>query len=182
MSTTLVGPLLPKEGQRLKALTAALDKLQTMNLHQLRAEHLRLLGFEARSKNLVYLHRRIAWRLNELVDGGLSSLASTRLQALMPEALPVRRPRSVLDSPRPASQTKVSPPRDPRLPPEGTVLERTFHGVNHEVEIVSGGFQYRGTRYPSLSTIAKAITGTSWNGFLFFHLQPREASDATPNA
>ena len=79
MSTTLVGPLLPREGQRLKALTAALGKLQTMNLHQLHAEHLRLLGFDARSKNLVYLRRRIAWRLNELVDGGLSSLASTRL-------------------------------------------------------------------------------------------------------
>src|SRR5208283_256630 len=68
------GKALPQETRRLKELTTALDRLQNFTLKQLRAEHLRLLGFEARSKNLVYLRRRIAWRLQELVDGGLSDL------------------------------------------------------------------------------------------------------------
>jgi len=99
MSKSTQGEALAKEAQSLKELTAALARLQTMGLKQLRAEHLRLLGFEARSKNLVYLRRRLAWRLQERVGGGLSDLAATRLQALMPEALPVRKTRTLLETP-----------------------------------------------------------------------------------
>jgi hypothetical protein len=176
------GEALPQEGRRLKELTAALDRLQTFTLKQLKAEHLRLLGFEARSKNLVYLRRRIAWRLQELVDGGLSELATTRLQALMPEELPVRKPKALLETPPAPKAAKPVPPRDPRLSAMGTILERAFKGATHRVEVLSDGFLYQGTRYPSLSTVAKVITGTSWNGFLFFHCMTQEVTDANPNA
>ncbi len=50
----------------------------------------------------------------------------------------------------------------------GTVLVREYQGVLHEVSIVPGGFHWRGTTYASLSTIAKAITGTAWSGPRFF--------------
>jgi len=36
------------------------------------------------------------------------------------------------------------------------------------VRVVEGGFDYSGAHYASLSGVAKAITGTSWNGFVFF--------------
>ncbi|MCU0687615.1 MAG: DUF2924 domain-containing protein [Polyangiaceae bacterium] len=36
------------------------------------------------------------------------------------------------------------------------------------MRVVEGGFELRGERYGSLSSVAKAITGTSWNGFTFF--------------
>lgn len=182
MSKAILGEALAKEGHRLKELTAALDQLQGFTLKQLRAEHLRLLGFEARSENLTYLRRRLAWRLQELVEGGLSDLATTRLQALMPEELPIRKPRTLLLTPPKPKKGRVEPPKDPRLPPVGTVLERTFRGVTHQVEILSDGFLHQGTRYRSLSAIAKTISGTSWNGFLFFHCACPEASDATPQA
>jgi hypothetical protein len=41
----------------------------------------------------------------------------------------------------------------------------------HTVEVVDGGFEWRGTRYRSLSAVAKAITGTNWNGRVFFGLK-----------
>ncbi|MFG1299782.1 DUF2924 domain-containing protein [Xanthobacter sp. V3C-3] len=54
----------------------------------------------------------------------------------------------------------------------GTVLVREHDGVMHEVVVVPGGFLWNGETYASLSTIAKRITGTSWNGPRFFGLRP----------
>ena len=56
-----------------------------------------------------------------------------------------------------------------RLKP-GTVLVREYQGERHTVSVVPGGFAWRETTYPSLSTIARAITGTTWNGPRFFGL------------
>jgi len=170
-ATPTPGEALAREGRSLKELTEAMA--QTLGLKALKAEHLRLLGFEARSKNLVYLRRRLAWRLQELVEGGLSDLASTRLQALMPAELPIRRTRRLLDA-RPARPVAPPPSRDPRLPPAGTVLQRAFQGVILEVEVLESGFLYQGKRYASLSTLTREITGTAWNGYLFFHLMKPE--------
>jgi len=64
-------------------------------------------------------------------------------------------------------------PRDPRIPPVGTVLRRVFQGVAHEVTVCSEGFEYAGQRFKTLSAVAKHITGTPWNGFLFFGLKKR---------
>ena len=64
-------------------------------------------------------------------------------------------------------------PRDSRLPAAGTMLTRTYKGAEHEVRVLKEGFEYRGDRYPSLSKIAREITGTNWNGFAFFGLQNR---------
>ncbi len=69
-------------------------------------------------------------------------------------------------------------PRDPRLPPPGTVLRRVFEGAAHEVTVCAEGFEYDGTRYKTLSAIAQHITGTRWNGFLFFGLKKRGAEGA----
>jgi len=49
-----------------------------------------------------------------------------------------------------------------------TVMVREHQGTLHEVMIVPGGFCWQQKTYPSLSTIAQAITGTSWNGPHFF--------------
>ena len=60
--------------------------------------------------------------------------------------------------------------RDARLPPAGTVLTRQFRRRTITVEILEEGFRHDGIVYPSLSAVAREITGTQWNGFLFFHL------------
>jgi hypothetical protein len=73
-------------------------------------------------------------------------------------------------------------PRDPRVPPVGTVLRRVFNGVAHEVTVCSEGFEHGGERFKTLSAVAKHITGTPWNGFLFFGLKKRVETTSEESA
>ncbi|MEZ6008793.1 MAG: DUF2924 domain-containing protein [Planctomycetota bacterium] len=63
--------------------------------------------------------------------------------------------------------------RDPRLPKPGDLITRTFQDKEIRVQVLDAGFLYDGKTWRSLSAIAKEVTGTSWNGFLFFGLQSR---------
>jgi hypothetical protein len=65
-------------------------------------------------------------------------------------------------------------PPDRRLK-AGTVLVREYQGERHTVTIVPGGYVWSENTYASLSTIARAITGTAWNGPRFFGLRSRRA-------
>ncbi|MBL9086778.1 MAG: DUF2924 domain-containing protein [Planctomycetia bacterium] len=83
-------------------------------------------------------------------------------------------------APTPATPAKDgSPrPRDPRLPKTGTVLTRVFNGKEIRVEVLDAGFKFDGETWRSLSAIARKVSGTSWNGFLFFNLLSRAATPA----
>jgi hypothetical protein len=67
-----------------------------------------------------------------------------------------------------------------RLKP-GTVLVRDYQGQRHTVTVVSNGFDWQGATYPSLSAIARAITGTAWSGPRFFALAPANGAPARGN-
>ena len=137
-----------------------------MGLKDLRGRYEELFGDLPRSKNLPFLRKQLAFRIQERMEGGLSVVARERLEEILPSALP--EPRKTGAPPCPAS-------RDTRLPAPGTVLVRPFKGFDHEVEVLVEDFRYRGRTYTSLSTLAKEITGTSWNGFAFFGLSKEKA-------
>jgi hypothetical protein len=59
---------------------------------------------------------------------------------------------------------------DPRLPPPGNIVERLYKGQMIRVIVLKDGFEYEGQRYKSLTAIAKEVSGTHCNGFLFFRL------------
>lgn len=61
-------------------------------------------------------------------------------------------------------------PRDPRLPPPGSVLERRYGRRDYRVEVLEDGFRYRGRIYPTLIRVGRAFTGRSQNGFDLFGL------------
>ena len=61
----------------------------------------------------------------------------------------------------------------PRGPLAGTTLVREWRGEQIRVEVHENGFEWRGTMFRSLSGVARAITGTTWNGRLFFGLTKR---------
>ena len=61
-------------------------------------------------------------------------------------------------------------PRDPRLPPAGTVLRRRFNDRLHRVTVLEDSFEYRGEHYARLSSVSAKITGYSCNGYKFFRL------------
>jgi hypothetical protein len=62
----------------------------------------------------------------------------------------------------------------PRVKP-GTRLVRVWRGETHHVLVLEDGFEWNGTRHGSLSVIAKAISGTNWNGWVFFGVKRRPA-------
>ena len=64
------------------------------------------------------------------------------------------------------------------LPRTGTILVREWRGTIHQVTAVGDGFLWNGKNYRSLSSIARAITGTRWNGPRFFGM--REGKTETP--
>ena len=64
----------------------------------------------------------------------------------------------------------MSRPVDRRERP-GARIAREWQGQRYEVEVVDGGFVHAGARYRSLSEVARAITGTRWNGPRFFGLR-----------
>jgi Protein of unknown function (DUF2924) len=61
----------------------------------------------------------------------------------------------------------------PRKLTPGTRLVRDWHGLGHTVIVLDDGFEYDGKHWRSLTAIAKAITGTAWNGPRFFGLTGR---------
>jgi Protein of unknown function (DUF2924) len=56
-------------------------------------------------------------------------------------------------------------------PVTGTVLIREWNGIKHEVTVLKQGYAWQGRTFGSLSAAARAITGTRWNGPLFFGLR-----------
>jgi len=62
----------------------------------------------------------------------------------------------------------------------GTMLTREWGGRHQSVMVRDGGFVWAGRTYSSLSEIAKAITGTKWNGPRFFGLRGKKHAEVTP--
>jgi hypothetical protein len=179
MRQTEPGEALAQEGKIMKKVAAELAALAAMGLEPLRELYHELFGEETRSKNLLFLRKKLAFRIQERVEGGLSPRAQAQIEALAPEALPVKRTHRKQVKPKvekPSSPSPSARPLDPRLPAVGALLVREHEGVAHEVEILAKGFLYRGRTYRSLSAIAKEVTGTTWNGFLFFALTARKAT------
>jgi Protein of unknown function (DUF2924) len=152
-----------------------IDRLARMKTKELKAYYLQLLGEEARSRNRMYLYRRLAWRLQANVEGGLSNRAQERAHRLADDVgLRLLPPRSVAQAQAaPVGALEPSPEagRDRRLPPTGSSLQRSYQGRSIEVRVLQSGFEYNGRQYASLSAVAHHATGTQWNGFTFFRLQ-----------
>ncbi len=138
-------------------------RLQTMTVGDLRERYAEVFGDEPRSRNKDYLWKRIAFRIQELAEGGISDRAKKRAEELARDTdLRVKPPKDF--QPLPDQPLK----RDPRLPAPGSKLKREYNGKEHEVLVLADAFEYAGRRFSSLSAVAREITGTRWNGFLFF--------------
>jgi hypothetical protein len=154
-----------------------LATLQRQTVATLRQRYAELFGEPTRAGNRAWLVKRLAWRSQALAEGDLSERARQRASELARDAdLRLCPPRSVLQAVAEAD-TSTKPPssrtHDPRLPPPGTLLRRPYKGMILQVQVQQDGFVFDGQRYPSLSAVAKAITGSHCNGFLFFRLTPK---------
>lgn len=156
-----------------KTIAAQVKVLQKMRVAELRERYLELYGEETKSRNKTWLFRACAWRLQELAFGGLSERAKQRAKEIVRES-DVRPRRRDEVPPLPGTNAKViafqpEPVSNDPLP--GTVLTREYKGREVRVRVLEAGFEYDGQPYRSLSAVAKAITGSHWNGRLFFGLR-----------
>jgi hypothetical protein len=155
-----------------ESIPQQIARLQTMSVGELRVEWQRLYNEPTRSRNRVYLWRRLAWRVQEIAYGGLSDAAKTRLRELTPSSLAYVRGQ-VPKGFNPTAATPSAPRRDPRLPSPGSTLWRRYKGQDVRVTVLDDGFEWDGRRFDSLSEVAHAVTGSKWNGWLFFGLTKR---------
>ncbi len=153
-------------------VAAEIARLNDLTVSQLAQRFEELFGEPCRSRHRKYLIRRIAWRLQANAEGGLSERARKRAEELAEDAeVRVTAPREKKTDDESAPATiKMEPDRDSRLPPPGNWIERPYKGRTVRVLVVADGFEYEGQRFKSLSAVAKAVTGSHTNGFLFFRL------------
>jgi Protein of unknown function (DUF2924) len=150
-------------------------ELGRMPIAELRKRYQKVFGEQTTTVHKQHLVRRIAWRLQVLAEGDLSQRAHHRaLKIADDQDLRVNVPASVMQLGRRGAAKRKPIPPDPRRPQPGSVLTRAFRGQTIEVKVLEDGFHYQGQRYGSLSAVARAATGTRWNGLIFFGLGKRE--------
>jgi Protein of unknown function (DUF2924) len=140
------------------ARVAALKTSRTIDLKQQWRE---LFGTEPPPYNRRFLESRLAYRIQELAYGGLKPETIARLEALAED----------LDGDPDRRRRRAGQDR----PIAGTRLIREWQGVEHCVTVRDDDFDYQGRPYKSLSAVARAITGTRWNGLIFFGLKNQRA-------
>ena len=136
------------------ALRSEIQGLAALSLEQLRERWRELYGTKApQGFRREMLIRALAYQLQVRAYGGLSTGARRKLREIAAAARDGR-----LDAI--AAESRIKP---------GTRLIRVWQDKTHSVLVLEdGGFEWNGARHRSLSTIAKTITGTSWNGWTFF--------------
>ncbi len=93
----------------------------------------------------------LAYQLQADAYGALDSKTSRYLRAVAAGSLEAVRPLPALKA--------------------GMRLMREWNGRTHVVDVTEDGLLWSGQTYPSLSAIARAITGARWSGPRFFGLR-----------
>ena len=156
-------------------LDQQIHELRHMTTAQLQRKYRELFGQQSHSNHKNYLFRRVAWRVQALVEGGLSERARQYAREIVSDAdLRLCAPPQ-LPATRPAARVaRASRPLDSRMPAAGTQLIKRYKDQTLTVTVLENGYQYEERLYKSLSAIARQVTGTQWNGYLFFGLGLRK--------
>lgn len=104
-----------------------------------------------------FLRGHVAWKQQAKQHGGLKRATNTQIRNLMKQL------RAGVD---------LTPEKELTIKP-GTRLIRQYKGEKHEVTVTESGFRYHDQDFTSLSSIAHHITGTNWNGRVFFGVKKR---------
>ena len=157
------------------ALEAEIARLPDLDLFELRAHWKKLFGNPApKSLRRKFLAKAVAYQLRVEAHGGLSPVVRRRL-------------REIADAVRRGDVDAVL--GSPGIK-RGTQMIRQWKGKTLTVTALDSGFEFEGRIFSSLSAIAKAVTGTNWNGYAFFGIKrtarsnknaagPRKPKDGT---
>jgi len=145
-------------------ILARLAALKSMSVNELKTEWQALFDAPAPNNSRTFLESRSAYRIQELIYGGPDKQTRRLLDLLADEVEGTLKRKAQI--------------ADPRNPVVGTKLIREWDGVAHTVTVLKDGFDWGGQRYKSLSAVARAITGTRWNGYRFFGLREMKRGEA----
>jgi hypothetical protein len=137
------------------AIARELERIRSLGLEELRREWRRLYQYEPPRISRDLLVLALGYRLQEIEQGGLGKSTRRKLQTIVKGLR--------------ATGRWVGPTPNLSLKP-GARLVREWHGRTHTITVTEEGFEYAGTSYPSLTKIAKKITGAHWSGPRFFGL------------
>ncbi len=151
-----------------KTVLARVRALERMTVAELAEEYERVVGKPPRIKRRDFLRRELAWHIQAEVYGGLTEDTERRLDEII-ATLNVPLGNALTTS---RERPRVARQRGNALA-VGTTLTRAYKGDEVRVTAVEAGFEWGGVVYPSLSAVAKAVTGSKWNGKLFFGLTKR---------
>ncbi len=140
-------------------VVARLAALKDASVPDLRQKWRDLFDKEPPAYNRRFLESRLAYRIQELAYGGLKPETRKYLEDLGEELY--------------GKDTNITARRIRHAdkPITGTRLIREWQGVEHTVTVRDDDYEYQGRPYKSLSSVARAITGTRWNGWVFFGLK-----------
>ncbi len=139
------------------SVAAQIAALPSLGMQEIKALWEKLVGGETPTHNRQFLERRIAYRLQEVefrkVDPNLLARNKRRIAALVDNGKLNKRDRDF-------------------RPTAGTLLTREYKGIEYCVLATADGqYDFQGRMYPSLSMIAREITGMRWSGPVFFGLK-----------
>ena len=139
------------------SVLAQIAQLPDFSIDDLRALWIELNGSSTPNSNRAFLERRIAYGLQERayrkVNPGLLDRNAHRIEKLLATGVVSKTDRDIRPIP-------------------GTVITREYQGQMYRVTVgTDGQYEFEGRRYPTLSMIAREITGTRWSGPLFFGLK-----------
>ena len=141
------------------SVLAQLAALKGAPASALKARWRELFDTEPPAYNRRFLESRLAYRIQELAYGGLGRESLERLTAMAKQY---------------ATRGRTDRKARPLRPIAGTRLIREWQGVEHGVTVRADDFEYQGRPYKSLSSVAREITGTKWNGWVFFGLKNQQ--------
>ncbi len=137
-------------------ILAQVSELNGMSMPQLVERWKALFDTAPPARNRAHMVKRLAYRIQVLAYGGLPEETTAQL-------------REIAEGHEQGSKRSRK-----NGPVAGTRLVREWNGERHEVTVTRDGYEYRGRPFKSLSAIARAITGTRWNGPLFFGIRKQE--------
>jgi hypothetical protein len=158
------------------AVIDAIEELARLPVAVLRVRYRELFGEESKSFHKQALFRRIAWKLQARAAGDLSEKARRRAAEIADDAdLRLGGGKGFWSWPgKPQTSDSLSPGGSKGcVPRPGMVLTRHYQGREIRVQVLARGFEHDGRHYTSLSAIARDVTGTRWNGLVFFGVKER---------
>ena len=162
---------------------ARIAALQEKSIKELHREWVILFGnMPYATRNRLFLIKRLTWRINTILNGGISERALRRARDIADETLIRLRPKKFNVKPMEIIDTTFPEESNANTPachlPIGTVIRRKYKGKMHEVTVIGKDlFAYEGVKYDNLTAIAWKICGYRKSGNYFFNLPTTPRND-----